>query len=33
MVHGKGGLFAHLGTSSVPEILDRIREMGGYIHE
>lgn len=24
MVHGKGGLFAHLGTSSVPEILDRI---------
>lgn len=24
MVHGKGGLIAHLGTSSVPEILDRI---------
>lgn len=24
MVHGRGGLFAHLGTSSVPEILDRI---------
>ena len=24
MVHGKGSLFAHLGTSSVPEILDRI---------
>lgn len=24
LIHGKGGLFAHLGTSSVPEILDRI---------
>lgn len=24
LVHGKGGLFAHLGTSSVPEILERI---------
>lgn len=24
LVHGKGGLYAHLGTSSVPEILDRI---------
>ena len=24
MVHGRGGLVAHLGTSSVPEILDRI---------
>lgn len=24
LVHGRGGLFAHLGTSSVPEILDRI---------
>ncbi len=24
MVHGKGGLYAHLGTTSVPEILDRI---------
>ncbi len=23
-VHGKGGLFAHLGTTSVPEVLDRI---------
>ena len=30
MVHGKGGLFAHLGTSSVPEILDRIDE--GDLH-
>lgn len=24
MVHGRGGLLAHLGTSSVPDILDRI---------
>lgn len=24
MVHGKGGLMAHLGTTSVPEVLDRI---------
>lgn len=24
MVHGKGGLVAHLGTTSVPEVLDRI---------
>lgn len=24
LIHGKGGLVAHLGTSSVPEILDRI---------
>lgn len=24
LIHGRGGLFAHLGTSSVPEILDRI---------
>ncbi len=24
MVHGKGGLVAHLGTTSVPEIIDRI---------
>lgn len=24
MVHGKGGLVAHLGTTSIPEILDRI---------
>lgn len=24
MVHGKGGLYAHLGTTSVPEALDRI---------
>lgn len=24
LIHGKGGLYAHLGTSSVPEILDRI---------
>lgn len=24
MVHGKGGLIAHLGTTSVPEVLDRI---------
>lgn len=24
IVHGKGGLMAHLGTTSVPEILDRI---------
>ena len=24
LVHGRGGLVAHLGTSSVPEILDRI---------
>lgn len=23
-VHGKGGLYAHLGTTSVPEVLDRI---------
>lgn len=25
-VHGAGGLFAHLGTTSVPEVLDRIQE-------
>lgn len=25
MVHGKGGLVAHLGTTSVPEVLDRIQ--------
>lgn len=25
MVHGKGGLYAHLGTTSVTEILDRIQ--------
>ena len=24
MVHGAGGLYAHLGTTSVPEVLDRI---------
>lgn len=24
MVHGKGGLVAHLGTTSIPEILDRV---------
>ena len=24
MVHGKGGLYAHLGTTSVPEVLDRV---------
>lgn len=24
MVHGTGGLYAHLGTTSVPEVLDRI---------
>lgn len=24
MVHGRGGLLAHLGTSSVPDVLDRI---------
>jgi len=24
MVHGRGGLMAHLGTTSVPEVLDRI---------
>lgn len=24
LVHGKGGLYAHLGTTSVPEALDRI---------
>lgn len=24
LVHGKGGLMAHLGTTSVPEVLDRI---------
>lgn len=26
MVHGAGGLVAHLGTTSVPEVLDRIQE-------
>lgn len=26
MVHGAGGLYAHLGTTSVPEVLDRIQE-------
>ena len=25
-VHGTGGLFAHLGTTSVPEVLDRIQK-------
>lgn len=25
MVHGAGGLYAHLGTTSVPEVLDRIQ--------
>lgn len=30
MIHGKGGLFAHLGTSSVPEILNRIDQ--GDLH-
>ena len=24
MIHGKGGLIAHLGTTSIPEILDRV---------
>lgn len=30
MVHGKGGLLAHLGTTSVPEVLERID--GGDLH-
>lgn len=30
LVHGRGGLYAHLGTSSVPEILERID--GGDLH-
>lgn len=30
MVHGKGGLVAHLGTTSVPEIIERIE--GGDLH-
>jgi len=30
LVHGKGGLYAHLGTTSVPEALDRI--MAHYLH-
>lgn len=30
LVHGRGGLVAHLGTSSVPEILDRIDQ--GDLH-
>lgn len=30
LVHGKGGLYAHLGTSSVPEILERIDQ--GDLH-